>query len=69
MPSHEILSITSSRPNPETLDVHEVLPHPHAVFYYCTCGLRGGAAMVVAVLIDYDNVKIASGTTTRRRRS
>jgi hypothetical protein len=54
-PSRETLAATTSRPNPEALDAHVVLAHPHAVFHPCMCGLRGGAAAVAAVLITYDN--------------
>jgi hypothetical protein len=33
------------------------------------CGLYGGAAVVDAVLIGYDDMEVAVGMTTRRRRS
>jgi hypothetical protein len=69
MPPRETLATTSSRPNSKALAVHVVLAHPRAVFYPCTCGLRGGAIVVAAALIGYDDVKVAVGTTIRRRRS
>jgi hypothetical protein len=34
--------------------MHVVLAHLRATFHPCTCGLRGGDVVVVAVLIDYD---------------
>jgi hypothetical protein len=64
------LAVTSfSRSNPETLFVWEVLAHPYAAFHPCMCGLCGGTAMIVATLIGYDDMEVAAGTTTRRRRS
>jgi hypothetical protein len=60
------LDTTSSQPNPEILAACEVLAHPHTVFYPYTCGLHRGVA---AVLISYDDVKVAIGMITRRRRS
>jgi hypothetical protein len=47
----------------------EVLTHPHTIFHPYTCGLYGGAVTIAAALIYYDNVKVAAGMTTRRRRS
>jgi hypothetical protein len=49
------------------LAVCAVLAHSRAAFYPCTCGLHRGAATVAAVLIGYDDVKVADRTTTRRR--
>jgi hypothetical protein len=46
-----------------------VLANPHTTFHPCTCGLRGGAAVVAATLIGYDDVEVAAGATMRRRRS
>jgi hypothetical protein len=46
-----------------------VLALPRAVFHPFTCGLRGGAAAIAATLICYDDVEVAAGTTTGRRRS
>jgi hypothetical protein len=43
----QTLATTSSWPNPETIAAHEVLAHPHAMFYPCTYGLRGGAAALI----------------------
>jgi hypothetical protein len=45
-------------------EAHE-LAHLGMAFHPCTCGLRRG----VVALIDYDDVEIAAGMTTRRRRS
>jgi hypothetical protein len=50
------LVATSSPPNLEILAVREVLAHPRAVFYPCTCGLRGDVAAVAIALIGYDDV-------------
>jgi hypothetical protein len=55
------LAATSSRPNPEIQVVREVLAHPCAVFHPCTCGLRGGTAMVAAALISYSGVRSLLG--------
>jgi hypothetical protein len=60
---------SSSWPNLETLDACEVLAHLSTTFHPCTCGLCGDAAMVASALISYDDVEVAVGTTTRRRRS
>jgi hypothetical protein len=54
---------------PKALAAHKVLAHPHAAFHPFTCGLRGGAAAVAATLISYDDVEVAVGMTTRRRRA
>jgi hypothetical protein len=69
MTPHETLHATSSRPNSEALAAHVVLAHPHVVFHPCTCGLHRGAAVVAAVLIGYDDVKVAAEMTIRRKRS
>jgi hypothetical protein len=69
MPPREKLATTFSRSNSEALVSHVVLSYPHATFYPCTCGLYRGAAVVAAVLISYDDVKVVAETTTRRRRS
>jgi hypothetical protein len=44
-----------------------VLAYLCVTFNPCTCGLRRGAATVAAVLIGYDDVDVATGTTTRRK--
>jgi hypothetical protein len=67
MPPRETLAITASRPNSEALAARVVLAHPHTEFHLCTCGLHGGAIVVVATLISYNNVDVAAGTTMRRR--
>jgi hypothetical protein len=64
-----IAATSSSQPNPETLATSDVLAHPRTMFHPCTCGLRGGAAAVATALISYDDMEVAVGTTTRRRRS
>jgi hypothetical protein len=64
-----LAATSSSRRNLRTLATCEVLAHPRAAFHPCTCGLCGCAAMVAAVLISYDDVEIAAGTTMRRRQS
>jgi hypothetical protein len=69
MPPHETLAVTSSRPNSKALAACVVLSHPHVAFYPYTCGLCEGATMVAAALIGYDDMEVAAGTTTRRRRS
>jgi hypothetical protein len=66
-PPCETLATTSTWPNTEALAMHLVLAHPRAVFHPCTCGLRGGAAVVVAVLNSYHDVEATTGMTTRRR--
>jgi hypothetical protein len=63
------LAATSSWPNPKTLATHEVLAHQRTAFHPCTCGLRGGTIAVADVLIDYNDVEVDTGLTTRRRRS
>jgi hypothetical protein len=60
---------SSSRPNSKTLAMRVVLAHTSVTFYPYTCGLCGGAATVVVVMISYDDVEVATRTTTRRRRS
>jgi hypothetical protein len=62
MPPRETLAVASSRSNSVALATHGVLAHPRAVFYPCTCGLRGGAVAVAAMLIGYDDMKVAAGT-------
>jgi hypothetical protein len=64
----ETLAITSSQPNSEDLAVCVVLVHPRVAFHPCTCGLHRGTATVVAVLIGYNDIKVAMETTTRTRR-
>jgi hypothetical protein len=59
-PPHETLTATSSWPNPNTLAVCEVLPHPRATLHPCTCRLRGGAAAVAAAPIGYDDLGLLS---------
>jgi hypothetical protein len=68
-PPHETLATASSRPNSEALAARAVLAHSYAVFHPCTCRLREVVAAVTAALIGYDDVKVAAGTITRRRRS
>jgi hypothetical protein len=63
------LAIATSRPNSEALATCLVLAHQRATFHPCMCGLRGGVAVVVATLIGCDNVEVAAGMTTRKRRS
>jgi hypothetical protein len=63
------LATIPSRLNPRILVVREVLAHPHAVFYPCTCGLYEGVAAVAVALIGYNDIEVAAGTITRRRRS
>jgi hypothetical protein len=63
----ETLATASSRSNSKVLATRVVLAHPRAAFHPCTCGLRRGAAAVAVVLIGYDDVKVATRTTTRRR--
>jgi hypothetical protein len=55
------LAATSSRPNSETLVVCEVLAHPRAIFYPCTCELRGGTVAVAAALISYGGARSLLG--------
>jgi hypothetical protein len=55
MPPHETLATLGSWSNPKALAARVVLTHPCATFNPCTCGLRGGAAMVTATLIGYDD--------------
>jgi hypothetical protein len=52
----------SSWPNYEDLAYSRVAFHPYM------CKLRRDATMVAAALIGYDDVKVAIGTTTQRRR-
>jgi hypothetical protein len=65
----ETLATASSRLNSEALDMRVVLAHPRAMFHPYTCGLCSGTAAVAATLIGYDDVEVATGMTTRRRRS
>jgi hypothetical protein len=69
MPPCEILAATSSWLNSKALAVRVVLAHPRATFYPYTCRLCRGAVVVVAVLIDYDHIKVAVEMATRRRQS
>jgi hypothetical protein len=69
MPPRETLAATSSRSNSKARTTCVMLTHSGVVFHPCTCGLRRGTVMVAAVLIDYDDMEVAVGTTTRRRRS
>jgi hypothetical protein len=68
-PPCETLAVAASRQNSEALAVHMVLAHPCTTFHSYTCGLCGGAATVAATLIGCDDVEVAVGTITRRRRS
>jgi hypothetical protein len=69
MAPRETLATTSTRLNSEDLVVHVVLTHPRAAFHPYTCRLCRGTAMIAAALIGYDNVKVATETTARKRRS
>jgi hypothetical protein len=40
---------TSSHPNPKTQATREVLAHSCVAFHPCTCGLRGGVAVIAVV--------------------
>jgi hypothetical protein len=64
-PPRETLAIASSQPNSKALAAGVVLAHPRVAFDPYTCELRIGTA----VLISYDDIKVAAETTTRRRRS
>jgi hypothetical protein len=64
-PPCKTIAGASSQPNFEALAVHVVLLHPRAAFHRCMCGLHRG----VVALISYDDVEVAVGMTTRRRRS
>jgi hypothetical protein len=66
---HETLAVASSRSNSEAIAARVVLAHPRAMFHPCMCGLRRGTAVVATVLIGYDDVKVATKITTRRRQS
>jgi hypothetical protein len=68
-PPRETLPTAASRANSEGLATHLVLIYSRMTFHPCTCGLREGAAAVAAALISYDDVEVAVGTTTRRRRA
>jgi hypothetical protein len=68
-PARETLSAAASRSNSEVLAARVVLAHPRTMFHPCMRGLYGGAATVAAALIGYDDVVVAVGTTTKRRRS
>jgi hypothetical protein len=69
MPPRETLCVVSSQSNFKVLTARVVLAHLHATFSPCTYGLHRGTAAVTAVLIGYDDVEVAAGTTTQRRRS
>jgi rhodanese-related sulfurtransferase len=45
-----------------------VLAHPRTMFHPCMCGHRRGTAVTATALIGYDDVKVATGMTMRRRR-
>jgi hypothetical protein len=61
------LATTSfSRPNSKALAAREV--DSMEAFHPYTCGLHGDTVVAVAALIGYDDVEVAAGTTTRRRR-
>jgi hypothetical protein len=64
-PPCETLAAASSRPNSESLATRVVLAHPSAAFHPCTCGFRRGVAMVAAMLIDYDDIKVVAMIITR----
>jgi hypothetical protein len=64
-PPRETLAVAASRPNSEALATRVVQAHPRATFHPRMCGLLGGTV----VLFDCDNVEVAVGMTTRRRRS
>jgi hypothetical protein len=49
---------------PKILVACEMLAHSLVVFHPCTCGLHVGTT----ALNGYDDVEVAAGTTTRRRR-
>jgi hypothetical protein len=55
------LATISSQPNPETLVAHEVLAHSCTMFHPSKCGLCGGAATVVSVLIGYSGARSLQG--------
>jgi hypothetical protein len=55
------LSATSSRLNPKTLAMSEVLAYIRTIFHPCTCGLCGDAAAVAAALIGYDGARSLRG--------
>jgi hypothetical protein len=69
MPPRETLAAASSRLNFEALAACVVLAHPHTAFHPCMCRLHRGIVAVAAMLIGYDDVEVAMGTTTRRRQS
>jgi hypothetical protein len=56
---------TSSQPNPEALATCEVLAHPRVAFHPYTYRLRGGIATIVVALIDYNDMEVTAGMTTR----
>jgi hypothetical protein len=68
-PLHVTLDVAFSRPNSKALATHVVLAHPRMAFYPYTCGLHRVSAVVIAMLIGYDDVEVTVRTTTRRRRS
>jgi hypothetical protein len=55
LPRETLVVAAASQSNPEALAVRVVLAQSHTSFHPCMCGLRGGAAMFAAVLIDYDD--------------
>jgi hypothetical protein len=62
-----LATTSSSRPNPKALVAREVLAHKRTMFHTCTCGFCRGVAVVVAALIGYDDMEVATEMTTRRR--
>jgi hypothetical protein len=66
MSSHEILAVFSWS-NFEALAMCVVLAQSRVMFHPCKCGLCGGDVTVAAVLIGYDDMKVAIRTITTRR--
>jgi hypothetical protein len=54
MPSRETLA-AASQPISKALAARLVLAYQHATFHPCTYGLRGGATVAAAALIDYND--------------
>jgi hypothetical protein len=69
MPPHKTVAAASSRSKSEALDTCVVLADPRVVFHPRMCGLGRGATAFAAALINYNDVEVATETTTRRRRS
>jgi hypothetical protein len=55
LPRETLVVVAASQSNPEALAVRVVLAQSRTAFHPCMCGLRGGAAMFAAALIDYDD--------------